>query len=255
MKAWIAMQSLLFSLLIAVSLCSGVSKAQQNEDALKSDIIPKPANLQSSLRTFEATFVAFRSGNDIGEASLKLSSNKTGEYDLLYQSKVSRFFLSDKRVERTAFTVKNGSLVPSNYSYERTGTGPNKSLELKFNAAAQKVLINDKESLSWEGELENQLFRLDFPFQLSQGVKNFAYDFFNYRGQKKHYELEVVETENLSLPYGQIMAIKVMIKRDSSNRLTYAWFAPALNYNLVRLQQFKDDKEQGDIQLSEFSYL
>lgn len=255
MKAWIAMQRLLFNILIIFALCFGVSKAQTSEGTLSTNNLSSQKNLENSLRTFEANFVAYRSGNDIGEASLKLASNKPKEYELLYQSKVSRFFLSDKRVERTSFTVNDGSLVPLNYTYERTGTGPNKSLELKFDLSKQEVIIDDKESLSWDGELENQLFRLDFPFQLSQGVKNIGYDFINYRGQKKHYELEVVETENLSLPYGQIMAIKVMIKRDSSNRLTYAWFAPALNHNLVRLQQFKDDKEQGDIQLSEFSYL
>ncbi|MFT4994605.1 MAG: hypothetical protein ACI965_001640, partial [Paraglaciecola sp.] len=34
---------------------------------------------------------------------------------------------------------------------------------------------------------------------------------------------------------------------------TSAWFSPELNYQLVRLQQFKDGEEQGEIQLKEYT--
>ena len=59
--------------------------------------------------------------------------------------------------------------------------------------------------------------------------------------------------EQLDLPYGTIEALKVEIERDSSSRVTYAWFAPDLNYQLVRLQQFKDGDEQGDLRLKAFA--
>ena len=39
---------------------------------------------------------------------------------------------------------------------------------------------------------------------------------------------------------------------DSNKRETFAWFAPSLNYTLVRLQQFKEGDEQGDIKLKSF---
>ena len=60
-------------------------------------------------------------------------------------------------------------------------------------------------------------------------------------------------TEQLTLPYGMLEGIKVEIVRQNSTRETFAWFSPQLNYQLVRLQQFKDDKEQGDIQLKTFT--
>ena len=102
---------------------------------------------------------------------------------------------------------------------------------------------------------DNQLFRVDLPRKLANNDTQFIYNFINSRGEKRQYIFEVMETTNLTLPYGQINAIKVRINRNSSSRLTYAWFAPSLNFNLVRLQQFKDNKEQGDMQLKSFAYL
>lgn len=208
----------------------------------------------SALKPFSANYVAFRSGKDVGSALLELKPLSNNQYELTYESKVSKFFLSDKRYEKTRFINKEGNLVPLNYDYKRTGTGPNKALSITFDESKQKIIM-DKDELEWHGEFDNQLFRVDFPKKLAQGIKRLQYDFINYRGEKRQYTLEVVDTDNLSLPYGQITAIKVLIGRESSTRVTYAWFAPSLNYNLVRLQQFKNDKEQGDMQLDTFAYL
>ena len=206
------------------------------------------------LKLFRANYIAFRSGTDVGHAMLELKKLDEDEYELSYESNVSRYFLSDKRYETTRFMSTDSGLLPIDYHYKRTGTGPNKGLSLTFNRAQNKIQIDDYQTLDWNGELENQLFRIDFPQKLALGLNSAQYDFINYRGEKRQYILEVIETDNLSLPYGQITAVKVVIGRESSKRVTYAWFAPSLNYNLVRLQQFKDDKEQGDMQLSAFAY-
>jgi hypothetical protein len=47
-------------------------------------------------------------------------------------------------------------------------------------------------------------------------------------------------------------SIKLRIIRSSNRRQTFAWFSPSLDYALVRLQQFKDGDEQGDIRLKSF---
>ena len=65
--------------------------------------------------------------------------------------------------------------------------------------------------------------------------------------------MRVLGKETVDLPYGKIEAIKVEIVRESKSRYTLAWFAPDLNYQLVRLQQFKDGDEQGDLRLKAFS--
>ena len=221
--------------------------------------------ISAELRPFDAQYLAYRSGNDIGTASMQLqktpidpeveNNNLSTQYTLTYESRVRRFFISDKRFEKSQFVELNMQLIPQMYEYERSGTGPDSELKVKFNSLSNKITIDDNEPMEWQGELDNQLFRIDLPNKLAQGTTKTHYEFINYRGEKRRYDLEVVATENLNLPYGQLLAIKVVINRESSSRVTYAWFAPSLNHNLVRLQQFKNGKEQGDMQLQNFAYL
>jgi hypothetical protein len=227
---------------------STITKTQTLSDAISSQITAQ------TLKPFSANFLAYRSGKEVGTALLELKTLANSEYELRYESKLSRFFLSDKRYETTRFLVDNENLMPLEYQYKRTGTGSNKALTVKFDQANKKIHIDDNE-LDWNGEIDNQLFRLDFPKQLALGKTTMQYELINYRGEKRRYDLSVVSTDNLSLPYGNITAVKVNIGRNSNRRVTYAWFAPSLNFNLVRLQQFKDEKEQGDMQLNTFAYI
>lgn len=272
------------SLLLTCLVGSVSARFEISEDDIpvqEDEMSVQTNNLSSSqqantlaLRPFEAKYIVVRSGNNVGSASLLLqtelpsnekepalnttldnaSSPETSLYSLVYESYLKRFFLSDKRYEKSYFTTHHDTLIPISYEYKRTGTGPDKALKVSFDTDDSVMLIDDSEKLTWNGEFDNQLFRVDLPHKLAEGERNVSYDFLNYRGQKRHYELEVVSTENLTLPYGKLMAMKVKINRESSSRVTYAWFAPSLNHNLVRLQQFKDGKEQGDMQLSEFAF-
>ena len=207
----------------------------------------------AELESFEAKYKAFRFGKELGHAAMQLEDLGRDKYKLTYNSKVSLFFLSDKRQEVSLFSVQDNKIVPYKYTFKRTGTGSNKSLEARFDEQTNLINLKDGEPMPWLGELDNQLYRLDLQLKLSQGISEFEYTLLNYRGQKRHYKLQVLGKEQLKLPYGMLEGIKVKIIRENKKRETYAWFSPELNYQLVRLQQFKEGDEQGDIQLSEFS--
>ncbi|MDC8831174.1 DUF3108 domain-containing protein [Alteromonas gilva] len=206
---------------------------------------------------FEAVYYAYKWDENLGSAKISLEELSEGLYSLTYQSKVSKFFLTDKRFEHSIFTVEDGQLLPQEYNYSRSGTGPDTSLKVIFDTSAdgtiQIVEDDEKTSMDWQGEFDNQLYRLDVPIRLRQGRETLEYDFINYRGQQRHYGMEVLGKESVTLPYGTIEAYKVKIVRDSKTRVTFAWFAPDLDYQLVRLQQFKDGDEQGDLRLKAFS--
>lgn len=207
----------------------------------------------ANINPFSSSFIAYYDGDDVGQATLVLSHVKDKQYQLAYASTVSKFFLSDRRYETSIFEVDDDKLIPITYHYKREGTGSNKDLTVTFDHSSDKIIINQKPEFDWNEEMDNQLVRVDLSQRLKAGENEFSYDLINYRGERKHYKLQVLETENLSLPYGRLSAIKVEIKRDSNVRLTYAWFAPDLDYSLVRLQQFKEGKEQGDIKLQTFT--
>ena len=210
----------------------------------------------ATLQPYAATYTAYKWGDDVGEANIELSKLGEDQYSLLYTSKVSKFFLSDKRSEHSIFRVENASVVPSQYYYNRSGTGPDKALKVTFSQQGEgSIRVENGNTFKWNGEFDNQIYRLDLAKQLAQGKTSLEYDFVNYRGQLRHYGVEVVNEEVLSLPYGELEAVKVKLIRDSNKRETFAWFAPSLNYALVRLQQFKDGDEQGDIKLKSFKTL
>lgn len=216
------------------------------------------ANSESSvaLVPFHAQYTAYKWDDDVGNVEMKLERLSPSQYSLTYSSKVSKFFLSDKRYEHSIFTVKDGELIPSQYYYSRSGTGPDDKLNVTFGKnGADSVFIEAEDenySLEWDNEIDNQIYRIDLPRKLAAGETATDYHFINYRGQKRHYGIEVIGEEKLNLPYGRLNTIKVKLVRDSKTRETFAWFAPELDYNLVRLQQFKDGDEQGDIKLRSY---
>lgn len=209
-----------------------------------------------ALTPFHAQYTAYKWDDDVGNVEMKLERLSPSQYSLTYSSKVSKFFLSDKRYEHSIFTVENGTLVPSQYYYSRSGTGPDDKLNVSFGKnGSDSILVEaegEERSLAWENEIDNQIYRIDLPRKLAAGKTTTEYHFINYRGQKRHYGIEVVGKEKLNLPYGHLDTIKVKLVRDSKTRETFAWFAPELDYNLVRLQQFKDGDEQGDIKLRSY---
>ncbi|MFT4938726.1 MAG: hypothetical protein ACI88A_001755 [Paraglaciecola sp.] len=207
----------------------------------------------SNLQSYEAKFTAFRYGRDLGNAELSLQALGRNKYRLTYDSKISLFFLSDIRHEVSLFSFSNETIIPYKYEYKRTGTGPNKAITVLFDSNKKQIKVNDEAPISWQQQLDNQLYRLDIQYKLAQGATEFSYDVINNRGELKQYDLKVLGKEQLDLPYGVLEGIKVNIIRTNSTRQTYAWFSPQLNYQLVRLQQFKDGDEQGEIQLKEYT--
>ncbi len=207
------------------------------------------------LRPFEAEYAAYRFGRNLGHASLSLQTTQDNQFTLDYFSKVSVFFLSDKRSEKSHFLYVDGKIIPKTYIYKRTGTGSNKSIGIEFSTENQKIKINNGTPINWQGELDNQLYRLDTQLKLAAGETAFSYNIINNRGSLRHYDLKVLEEEILDLPYGKLNGIKVKLGRKNSSRETVAWFAPELNYQLVKLQQFKDGDEQGEIRLKSFKFI
>ena len=208
---------------------------------------------QLPLQPYKATYTAYKWGDDVGEANIELTELGNQQYSMIHPSKVSKFFLSDERSEHSIFFVDDNTVVPSEYYYNRSGTGPDKELKVTFSQQGEgKISVDNGDTFKWNGEFDNQIYRIDLAKQLAKGETSLDYDFVNYRGQLRHYGVQVIDEEVLSLPYGKIEAVKVKLIRDSKKRETFAWFAPSLNYTLVRLQQFKEGDEQGDIKLKSF---
>jgi hypothetical protein len=206
-----------------------------------------------SLTPFNAQYKAFRSGMELGSATQTLAGNEAGDYTLKFQSSASFLFLSDKRSETSTFAVTDGQLSPRHYRFKRTGTGKDRSTEVHFSADTKEITINQDKTLPWQGEMDNQLFHLDIRRRLAAGETRFSYQTINEKGQPDEETFEVIGEEKLSLPVGDVNTLKLQKVRANSKRQTFIWLAPGLDYQMARLRQLKDSKEQLDIQLESYT--
>lgn len=212
-----------------------------------------PHALALQLFEFDAEYQAYYDTQKVGKAHFQVKQIEHDKYQMRYESTVSKFFLSDRRLEKSIFSVEESQLIPRSYHYKRSGTGKNKELEVTFDNEDNRIWVNGVDTFDWQGELDNQLFRLDLSLKLSENQDDITYDFINSRGEKRQYKINVLGNEAIALPYGKLNAVKVKLARESNKRVTYAWFSPDLNWTLVRLQQFKNGNEQGDIQLQKYT--
>jgi hypothetical protein len=204
-------------------------------------------------KPFEANYVGYRKGQKIGTAKQKLEHVSGNQFKLYYESLASLFFLTDKRYETSLFVINDNEMIPQKYTYIRKGTGRDKSLKLQFDAE-KKVITQEKgDPVQWSGELDNLLYRFHFQQSLMTEQQEFDYRIINSRAQLKDYKFKILGEEKLSLPYGELDTLKVQIVRaSSSKRTTFIWFAPSLDYLMVRIEQYKSGKQQADVQLSAY---
>ena len=52
------------------------------------------------------------------------------------------------------------------------------------------------------------------------------------------------------LPFGLVKAIRLKREVIEKKKITYSWFAPELNFLMVKIQQIKSGVEQFDAQLT-----
>jgi hypothetical protein len=97
--------------------------------------------------------------------------------------------------------------------------------------------------------LQNRIDLITNPEQ-----KRFVYPVIGSKGTVKNYEYQYDGEEELILPYGLVKTIRLKREVNEKKRITYAWFAPELNYLLVKIYQVKSGAEQFEAQLSELEH-
>jgi hypothetical protein len=77
-----------------------------------------------------------------------------------------------------------------------------------------------------------------------------VYPVIDTSGKIKNYVYQYDGEEELMLPYGTIKTIRLKREVIEKEKITYAWFAPKLDYLMVKLLQTKKGIEQFQAQLN-----
>jgi len=213
-------------------------------------------NFSSIIPAYKATYTLLHKSDPVGTAIRQLSYLDDDKIRYHYETDISWLIFSDKRTETAIVNVKNNQVIPLHYDYHREGTGRDKSYQWQYNLANKTAtdLKNDKQiSLNFtDGLLDKLSYHLQNRIDLinKPQQKRFIYPVISTRGSIKNYEYQYDGKEELILPYGLVKTIRLKREIIEKKRITYAWFAPELNYLLVKLYQVKAGAEQFEAQLS-----
>lgn len=216
----------------------------------------QPQSFSTVIPAYQATYTLLHKSDPVGKAIRELRYLGDNKIEYHYETDISWLIFSDKRSETAIVNIENDQVIPFSYDYQREGTGRDKYYKWQYDLVGKtaKDLKNDKkitldftdgllDKLSYH--LQNRIDLINNPQQ-----KRFVYPVISTKGSVKNYEYQYDGEEELILPYGLIKTIRLKREITAKKRVTYAWFAPELNYLLVKLYQVKSGAEQFEAQLS-----
>lgn len=197
---------------------------------------------------FSANYLVKLNGIQAGELKRTLTTENNGQrrFSSVSQAKgVFSFFKPDVVEETSVWSLEKDSVTPHEYLYQRTGGKKEKYLQMLFDWPNKHVSIDDKEH-PWQlkiqkGVLDKLIYQISLMRDLDKGIEQIDYRIAD-GGRLKTYTIQVLGTETITTPLGQIETIKLSRQREKPNdRETTLWCAPALNYLPVKLEHVEDD--------------
>lgn len=235
------------SLCLFAGLC--LSQVVQANEVKKIDSKPL-------IPAFTAEYSILHKSSPVGTGVRKLSylANYQAEYS--YQTDIEWLIFSDERTEKSIVTLLNNHVTPTHYRYDRTGTGRDKYYEWQYdvkNNTANDIKKSSDKKVDFPKNIQDKLsYHLQNRLQLitNPKQKHFVYPVISTSGSIKNYVYQYDGEEELMLPYGLVKTIRLKREVVEKKRITYAWFAPELNYLMVKLYQVKSGTEQFEAQLT-----
>lgn len=211
---------------------------------------------QILIAPFSAEYNIIHKSKKVGTGIRKLEKLADNTYRYSYKTDIEWLIFDDKRTEESTITLVNNHVTPTHYQYYREGTGRDKSYEWSYDVAnntAKNIKENKTISVEFPENIQDSLsYHLQHRLNLIKNPKqqHFVYPVIKSSGSINNYVYEYDGEEDVMLPYGLVKTIKLKREVVEKDRTTYAWFAPELNYLLVRLYQVKGGTEQFEAQLT-----
>ncbi len=215
------------------------------------------ANNESNVMipAFTAQYSILHSGKTVGEATRQLSYLDNGLAQYSYHTDIEWLIFSDTREETSIVKLEGNKVIPTHYEYTREGTGSDKHYKWRYDIdknSAVNELKDRKKTIKFPDNIQDSLsYHLQHRLNMmtSPAQEHFVYPVIKTSGSIKNYVYQYDGEEDLMLPYGLVKTIRLKREVIEKKRVTYAWFAPELNFLLVKLHQIKGDVDQFEAQL------
>lgn len=196
-----------------------------------------------TLTPFRAAYIAeLDAGLSVrGEAVRELAQIDRGEWQLSNNAQASVATIR----ESTRVRLDGAHVLPLHYDYSRRVLTRRRAAELHFDWQAMQV-TTDIDNKPWKMPIRNGThdklsYQLQMPADIAAGKTELRYQVAD-GGQLQTYLFKVTGEEQVKTPMGTYMAVRVERDRgEDAGRETHIWFAPELNYMIVRLEQVESD--------------
>ena len=228
-----------------------IDKTASQKVTLNKNIIP----------AFKATYAISRQAKELGEATRKLVYLDDGLAQYSYHTDLKWLIFSDTRTETSVIKLHGNKVTPISYEFIRKGTGRNKHYKWRYDIANNTAIneINPRtKTIEFPDNIQDPLsyhlqHRLNMISKPAQDL--YVYPVIKTSGSIKNYVYQYDGEEELILPDGLIKTLKFKREVIEKKRITYIWFAPELDYLLVKLHQIKGGVEQFKATLKSVSPL
>ncbi|MCP4594887.1 DUF3108 domain-containing protein [Neptuniibacter sp.] len=199
-----------------------------------------------SLAPFSATYeIDWDGGLSLSGSTTRELKQDAKQQNWLFHSKASAMFASIE--ESSRFIWQDQQLHPLRYKFKRSVLGKKRTADVSFDWDKKQV-TNTVEDKPWKMDISDGVqdkisYQLLLQREVAQGKTEFNYSVAD-GGKLKHYRFSVDGKEVIKAPIGEYDAIRVKRIREEKNpRQTLIWFAPELDYQIIKLQQIeKKDK-------------
>lgn len=207
------------------------------------------------VEAFTAKYDLYRKSDKVGYSVRQLEYLDDGTARYSYLTKANWFIFSDKRNESSTIIINDDGIIPTQYLYQRKGTGKDKKFQWRYdisNNTATDILKNEHFDIEFPDNIQDKLsYHLQLRLSLINDPekKQFTFPVISTSGSIGEYIYDYQQDEILKLPFGTVKTVKLKREVTERKRITYAWFAPELDFLLVKLTQYKDGEEQFNAEL------
>lgn len=185
-----------------------------------------------------------------GEVVRSLTATDNGQW--LFQNRISAMVASIN--EQSQLRFDNQQAIPQHYYYKKKVLGKKRESVMSLNWT-DGMADGKKGDTEWSlkiptGTQDKLSYQLQMRLDLKAGKTGPLHYTLADNGRLKTYRFNVVGEESVTSPLGTYPAIKVEMDRgENADRETYIWFAPALDYMIIKLAQTEPDGKAYALQL------
>lgn len=177
------------------------------------------------------------------------------EHRYVLKSEAKNLFASIKEVSE--FQIKDNSLYPSQYTYERRLFGRSTTEKISFDWTAMSAFYtrsdrpqNDTTHAIKAGFLDPALYQLALQADLATQETDLVYEFVK-RKRLEHYNFKALANESFSVQKHNYDSLVVLRENDEKDKITRLWVIPDLDYQVGQIRH-TDDGDTYEIRLAEY---